>query len=261
MKKALLVLVALGVGAVAGGAVGYHFGLDIGKKSVIAEEAFGRIGHAAVVDLDEPAPAVEAPAPAATETSAPETPAADAPVATEAPVPPAAPAADAVLYALQPDDCFVDFTGYKTVMGDKAGMNGGFGAVEGTVSVPGDDLSQMSFSLTVKTASVFTENAILTGVMKTAAFFDIEQFPEAKLESRKVELRDGKHVATVAWTMRGKTVGVELPMEVQKVSGGLKAVGEVFIDRNQWGIGYADYEGIPILPEVRVKFEMLAKKK
>ncbi len=256
MKKALLVLVALGVGAVAGGAVGYHFGLEIGKKSVIAEEAFGRIGHAAVVDLDEPAPA---PAPAAPAPDAPAEPA--APAAPAAPAEPVAPAAEAVTYVLSTDDCFVDFTGYKTVMGDKAGMNGGFGLVEGTVSVPGGDLSQMSFTLAVKTSSVFTENAILTGVMKTAAFFDVEKYPEAKLESRKVELRDGKYVATVAWTMRDKTVGVELPMTVEQSANGLTAVGEVFIDRSQWGVGYADYEGIPILPEVRVKFEMLAKKK
>ena len=41
----------------------------------------------------------------------------------------------------------------------------------------------------------------------------------------------------------------------------------VFIDRNQWGVGPAVYENkdlnisLPILPEVKVKFEMVANKK
>lgn len=257
MKKALLVLVALGVGVAGGFVGGYKLGFEYGQKNTAAEGDFNRVSHANVVNLDESAPvqaATPAPAPDATPASA-------APAAPATPAAPAAPAGEAVTYVLSTDDCFVDFTGYKTVAGDKVGMNGGFGMVEGAVSVPGGDLSQMSFTLAVKTASVFTENAILTGVMKTSAFFDVEKYPEAKLESRKVELRDGKYVATVAWTMRDKTVGVELPMDVKQTANGLTAVGEVFIDRNQWGVGYADYEGIPILPEVRVKFEMLAKKK
>ncbi|HQL95884.1 MAG TPA: YceI family protein, partial [Candidatus Hydrogenedentes bacterium] len=220
----------------------------------------------AVVDLNtlndaKPAPA---PAPAAPMESAA---AAETPVNTPAPAEAAAPApaADAVTYTLSLDDTFIDFIGYKTIAGDTMGMSGRFDKSEGTVTIPGGDFTQGSFSITIATPSIGTENAILTGVLKTGMFFDIATYPTVKIESKKIEQRDGKYVATVAWTMRDKTVGVEIPMDVKVSDTQVSALGEVRIDRNLWGVGPANYEmpggvSVPILPDVLVKFEVLAKK-
>ncbi len=190
----------------------------------------------------------------------PAAPAAPAAAPAPAPAAPAAPAGDATTYKISMDDSILNFTGYKTLAGEKVGMNGFFGEFDGTVTVPGGDLSQMSFTVNVKTASISTENAILTGVLKSAAFFDSAAFPTAKIESRKIEKRGEQYVATVAWTMRDKTIGVELPMTITQSGNSITAKCEQFIDRNQWGVGYAEYEGIPILGEVKVSFEMIASK-
>jgi polyisoprenoid-binding protein YceI len=263
MKKFIVAVVLLGLGAAVGGFGGYSLGFTIGHKNAIADiERQKPMGT--VVDLggmDKPA----APAPAA----APAEPAPAPAETTAAPVPaeaaPAAPAADAVTYTLSLDDTFIDFVGYKTVAGAAAGMSGRFDKSEGSVTIPGGDFTQGSFSITIATPSIGTENAILTGVLKTGMFFDIATYPTVKIESKKIEQRDGKYVATVAWTMRDKTVGVEIPMDVKVSATEVSALGEVRIDRNMWGVGPANYEmpggvSVPILPDVLVKFEVLAKK-
>ena len=101
----------------------------------------------------------------------------------------------------------------------------------------------------------------LTGVLKGEAFFNIAQYPKATVESVKIQKEGDRYIADVAWTMKGKTVGYQIPLELQAKGSELRASGEVFIDRNQWGIGYAEYEGVTILPDVRVKLDIVAKKK
>ncbi len=262
MKKILIGVVLIGMCAAAGGFGGYSLGFTIGHKNAIADidrqKPMGTVVDLGGMDKpaeSAPAPAEPAPAPAAT-------PAVPAPA--EA-APAAAPAADAVTYTLSLDDTFIDFVGYKTVAGAAAGMSGRFDKSEGTVTIPGGDFTKGSFSITIATPSIGTENAILTGVLKTGMFFDIATYPTVKIESKKIEQRDGKYVATVAWTMRDKTVGVEIPMDVKVSDTQVSALGEVRIDRNLWGVGPANYEmpggvSVPILPDVLVKFEVLAKK-
>jgi polyisoprenoid-binding protein YceI len=301
VKILILMAVCLGLG-VAGG---FYEGFKYGKKSAEANQDFKTVVHGNVVELTPPAPATPAatPAPAPVATPAapapaaapaapapaaagwenigtktmsqqavidlPEesAPAAAAPAAAPAPAPAAAPAAGATVYEISADDSTLDFTGYKEVLGEKAGMSGMFGGFSGTVNVPGDNLEQMSFDVAVKTATINTENAILTGVLKSSLFFDATAFPEAKLVSQKIVKQDDKYVATVAWTMRDKTVGYELPLTVKQSGNSITATCEVFIDRNLWHLGPEIYENkdigisVPILPEVKVKFEMVANKK
>ena len=198
-------------------------------------------------------------------------PAAAAPAAPAAPAPAAGPAAaptsGAATYAISADDSTLDWTGYKQVAGEKVGMSGMFGGFSGTVNVPGGNLEQMSFDVAIKTATINSENAILTGVLKSSMFFDVATYPEAKLVSQKIVKNGEQYVATVAWTMRDKTIGYELPLTIKESGNSITATCEVFIDRNQWGVGPAVYENkdlgisMPILPEVKVKFEMVANKK
>ncbi|HOC73656.1 MAG TPA: hypothetical protein PKL54_12630, partial [Candidatus Hydrogenedentes bacterium] len=115
MKKFIVAVVLLGLGAVVGGAAGYKLGVEYGKKATIADGQLRNTHQTAVVDLNtlndaKPAPA---PAPAAPMESAA---AAETPVNTPAPAEAAAPApaADAVTYTLSLDDTFIDFIGYKT---------------------------------------------------------------------------------------------------------------------------------------------------
>lgn len=299
--KFVKILILMVVCLVIGAAGGFVEGFTYGKKSAAADKDFNTVKTAKPVELAPPAApapaATPAPAPAAPATAAPAAPvatpgweqvgtksmsgqavidlpedtkpaapAAAAPAPAAAPAA-AAPAAGAVTYAINGDDSTLDFTGYKEVLGEKAGMSGMFGNFSGTVSVPDGNFEQMSFDVSVKTDSINTENAILTGVLKTGMFFDTAAFPTSRLVSQKIVKQDDKYVATVAWTMRDKTIGYELPLVIKQSGNSITASCEVFIDRNQWGIGPAIYENkeiglsVPILPEVKVKFEMIADKK
>ncbi len=224
---------------------------QVGTKTMSQQAVIGDDDEKKAAPAAAPATA-PAPAPAAAPAAAPAS---------------AAPAGGGATYAISADDSTLDWTGYKTVMGDKVGMSGMFGGFEGTVTVPGDNLEQMSFDVSVKTATINSENAILTGVLKSSMFFDVATFPESKLVSQKIVKQDDKYVATVAWTMRDKTVGYELPLTIKQSGNSITASCEVFIDRNLWGVGPAVYENkdlgisMPILPEVKVKFEIVANKK
>lgn len=264
MKKVIAVVVALAIGFVAG----VVFGFTYGKKSAVADLQLQTVQHARTIDLNQvAAPSVSSPSiptpdsdgdlsngRAETPASTANAPEASAMSASASPV-------NETVYEISADDSALDFTGYKSVAGQKVGMNGFFGTFGGTASLAGEDLSTLKFKVEVDLASVNTENAILTGVLKGEAFFNIDQFPKAVVESVKVEKNGDQYLADVAWTMKGKTVGYQIPLTVQLKGSELRATGEVLIDRNQWDIGYAEYEGVTILADVRVKLDIVARKK
>ncbi|HOK90940.1 MAG TPA: YceI family protein [Candidatus Hydrogenedentes bacterium] len=256
MKKVVSYVLVLALGF-AGGLV---FGFTYGKKSAEADLQLRTVQHARTVDLNR---LPEAPAQSATSSTkdnaenASVTPTPQGTAAAPAP----ATAGEATVYEISADDSALDFTGYKSVAGQKVGMNGFFGAFSGTASLSGDDLSSLKFKVEVDLASVNTENAILTGVLKGEAFFNIAQYPKATVESVQVRAEGDQYLADVAWTMKGKTVGYQIPLKVQLKGNELRATGEVLVDRNQWNIGYAEYEGVSILPDVRVTLDIVAKKK
>ncbi len=257
MKKVLSIVVALAVGFAGGLVLGFTYG----KKSAAADLAFQTVPHARTVDLSTATPSPAAASGKESQTPSPvpaaETTAPSGSGDTQSP----ASAEPETVYEISADDSALDFTGYKSVAGQKVGMNGFFGVFSGSASLNGDDLSTLKFKVEVDLASVNTENAILTGVLKGEAFFNIAQYPKATVESVKIQKEGDRYIADVAWTMKGKTVGYQIPLELQAKGSELRASGEVFIDRNQWGIGYAEYEGVTILPDVRVKLDIVAKKK
>jgi len=244
------------------------FGFSYGKKSAVADLQLQTVQHAQTIDLSKTSAAPSSTPSASAAKNGGETsnaPKEQAVTETVSPSPSAAPtpaaAGNETVYEISADDSALDFTGYKSVAGQKVGMNGFFGAFGGTASLVGEDLSSLRFKVEVELASVNTENAILTGVLKGEAFFNVAQFPKATVESVKVQQNGDQYLADVAWTMKGKTVGYQIPLKLQLKGNELRATGEVLIDRKQWDIGYAEYEGVTILPDVRVKLDLVAKKK
>lgn len=250
MRKVVPVVLALTISF----AAGVVFGFTYGKKSAVADLQLQTIQHAQTIDLNQDAAFSVSPS-----TSAPESQRDLSNARKE--TTPSPTAVNETVYEISADDSALDFTGYKSVAGQKVGMNGFFGVFNGTASLAGEDLSTLEFKVEVDLASVNTENAILTGVLKGEAFFNIEQFPKAVVESVKVKKNGDQYLADVAWTMKGKTVGYQIPLTIQLKGNELRATGEVLIDRKQWDIGYAEYQGVAILPDVRVKLDIVARKK
>ncbi|MBI2422760.1 MAG: YceI family protein [Candidatus Hydrogenedentes bacterium] len=195
----------------------------------------------------EAAPAAPAPAEAA--------PAAPAP-AEAAPATPveAAPAA-ATAFKVEPNDnTSIMFTGYKPL----AGMQGGFGEFSGTVDVPGGNVEQTAASITIKMASVFTENDILTDVLKTPDFFGVEAHPEAKFVTTSVKKAETGYTVEGNFEFLGKNLGITFPADIQVSDKGVTIKAEFTLDRTQWGMSTAGWKDSIINNEVLINLDVLA---
>jgi polyisoprenoid-binding protein YceI len=125
-----------------------------------------------------------------------------------------------------------------------ATVRGVFADFEGTLEI-GDDLASAKASGTVKTASVNTSETSRDDHLRTADFFDAENYPEITFESTKIEAIDEDSLKIIGnLTIKDTTNEVELLAEVGGTEVdpwgndrvGLEAVGK--ISRNDFGITF-----------------------
>ena len=95
-----------------------------------------------------------------------------------------------------------------------ATVKGSFREFDISVSYDPDDLSNSSVETTIDVASVFTDNERRDGHLRSAEFFDAENFPKINFQSVRIEKRDDDLVAIGNLTMRGVTSEIELPFEL-----------------------------------------------
>ena len=95
-----------------------------------------------------------------------------------------------------------------------AKVNGKFRDFSGTVSFDENNVSDTKISGIIQTASIFTDNEKRDGHLKGPDFFDVEQYPEIKFESKKVVMEDDNHVVVGDLTMRGVTKEIRISMDL-----------------------------------------------
>ena len=123
-----------------------------------------------------------------------------------------------------------------------ANVRGRFTEFEGTLEVR-DDLSDGRIRGTVKAASIDTDEAQRDEHLRSADFFDVEQFPEITFESTRVEAIDDERTrVTGTLTMHGVTREVVLEGQTEGT------------DTDPWGNTRVGIEGIGKL--LRSEFEM-----
>lgn len=122
-----------------------------------------------------------------------------------------------------------------------AKVRGRFGAVTGDITIAEDHLAS-SVSATIEMASVDTGDAGRDDHLRSAEFFDVENFPTMTFTSTKVEGDGSEYALTGDLTIKGVTKSVTLDLEFDGVSGdpwggtraGFTATGE--IDRREFGL-------------------------
>mgnify|MGYP003645366629 CR=1 FL=1 len=171
------------------------------------------------------APAVEAPkaemAPA--ETPAPEV----APVEE-------APAMEANTYTIAPAST-VGFIGSKI----SGSHEGGFKTFAGTVSLPGEDVTEAVIDVTIEVASAFTDNEKLTAHLLSADFFDAEQFPQSTFVSTAIAKEGDAYSVTGNFTLHGVTKSITFPATLSLDGDTFTASAEFDINRMDFGVKYA----------------------
>lgn len=103
-------------------------------------------------------------------------------------------------YTIDPAHSNVEF-GVRHMM--ISTVKGRFGDVQGTVVVPDDGAP--SVEVTIKTASIDTRSEQRDGHLRSPDFFDVEQFPEMRFRSTRVDRTGDGYKLTGDLTIRGVT--------------------------------------------------------
>ncbi len=146
---------------------------------------------------------------------------------------------------------------------------------DGQIIVNGDAITGGSFVIDLTTLQTDDQdadgNAKLTGHLKTADFFDVENHPEAIFEivsvtpgvanSEEVILKDATHTITGNLTMKGITKSITFPAKVQMDENEVIANANFNIDRTEWGLVYGNDQSLGdkfIRPEVNIQLQLAA---
>ncbi len=95
-----------------------------------------------------------------------------------------------------------------------ATVKGNFRDYDISVSFDPSDLSNSSVETTIDVASIFTDNEGRDNHLRSAEFFDAENYPKITFRSARIEKRDDGLVAIGNLTLRGVTREIELPFEL-----------------------------------------------
>ena len=90
-------------------------------------------------------------------------------------------------------------------------VDGRFKDYEGTITLDPKDVTKSSVNVTIKTASVDTDNESRDNDLRNSEFLDAAKYPEMTFVSDKIEKRGTGYVATGKFTLKGVTKEIELP--------------------------------------------------
>jgi len=183
---------------------------------------------------------------------------------------PAADAPDAVVSEAAPEPVVaaqpLEGTVYACGEGSKVGFvgskvtgshEGGFEAFVGNLTVPEGDLEKGRIELVIDTTSLWSDAERLTGHLKSAEFFDVETFPEAKFSSQSIAASEGGFTVTGNLELHGVTKEISFPATIELTDSGLAANAEFSINRFDFKIVYPGKVDDLIREEVLIKFDLV----
>jgi polyisoprenoid-binding protein YceI len=147
-------------------------------------------------------------------------------------------------------------------------VRGVFGDVEGEIRIADDPLHS-SVRASVDAASVSSGDAKRDAHLRSADFFDVEQYPRTEFVSSKVEPKGDKFALTGDLTVHGVTREVTWDLEfdgtVQDPWGGTRAgfSATIEVNRKDWGLEWnmaLEAGGLVVSDKVRLNVEVEAVK-
>lgn len=169
-------------------------------------------------------------------------------------------------YTLDPSHTEVGFVARHAMV---TKVRGYFRDLEGTLEIA-ENFADSKVSATMRTASVDSGSADRDGHLKSADFFDVEQFPEITFVSKRVQDIDGGNFELVGdLTIKGVTKEVALQATYDgtaqdpfgNVRAGFTAVTTV--DREEWGLTWnagLETGGVLVSKKVTLNLEISAIK-
>lgn len=140
-------------------------------------------------------------------------------------------------YLITPENSKIEFIGSKVT----GSHNGSFQKFSGDINYTGDPTTSR-VNVTIDTNSIMSDDPKLTEHLKTADFFDVAQYPEAKFESTEIKPGGDKgasHTITGNLTMHGVTKSVSFPATIAATPDAITVNSNFAINRKDFGINYA----------------------
>ncbi|WP_129668627.1 YceI family protein [Phytoactinopolyspora endophytica] len=149
-------------------------------------------------------------------------------------------------------------------------VRGSFNEFEGTVKIDGDDPSNSSAKVVVKTGSIDTRNGQRDGHLRTNDFLDVEQYPEISFTTTSIrEAGDEGFEVTGDLTIKDVTKSVTVPFEYGGAAtdpfGNFRVgfEGQIVIERKDFNVAWnapLETGGVLIGDKVTLEFEVSAIK-
>ena len=161
-------------------------------------------------------------------------------------------------YPITPEHCKIEFTGSKVT----GSHNGSFQKFTGDINYTGDPTTSR-VNITMDVNSITTDDPKLTEHLKTADFFDVAKFPQAKFESTAIRAGGDKgasHTVTGNLTLHGVTKSVSFPATIAATADAITVNSEFAINRKDFGINYAGAADNLIRDDVVLKLTIHAPK-
>jgi polyisoprenoid-binding protein YceI len=120
--------------------------------------------------------------------------------------------------------------------------NGKFNNFDGWIEYAGTTPSQISFDIDLN--SIESDDAKLTGHLKSPDFFDVAKYPRATFFSTSLTPAaagapaGATHTLKGNLTMHGMTKEVTIPVVAQQTAEGVRTTSEFTINRHDWGVSY-----------------------
>ena len=140
-------------------------------------------------------------------------------------------------YTITPDNSKIEFIGAK-VTGQH---HGEFKKFSGTIDFAGA-AEKSRVAINIDSTSIETDTPDLTKHLKTADFFDVAKYPEAKFESTEIKPGGEKgatHTITGNLTMHGVTKSITFPATIAVSPGAITVESNFAVNRKDFGINYA----------------------
>lgn len=143
-------------------------------------------------------------------------------------------------------------------------VRGRFATFTGTVTVADDPLAS-KVEATAEIGSVTTGDDTRDGHLKSADFFDAENFPRMTLVSKGIEKDGSDYVLHTDLTIKGVTKSVDFELEFDGVSGdpwgGTRAgfSAEAEVNRKDWGLEWnvaLETGGVLVGEKVKIQLDI-----
>ena len=134
---------------------------------------------------------------------------------------------------------------------------GGFKTVTGEIALVGNDPVGSSVMLNIDATSLWSDSEKLTGHLKSADFFDVENHPTASFTSTAIVASEDGYMVTGTLDLHGISRSITFPARIAVDGDTITAQAEFSIMRFDFDIVYPGRTDDLIRDEVVVKFDVV----